>query len=218
MIRYISGNYKNVRKNFIIIKQVWSYMEQYKPWIEKQITSGHKKPDVIASLDYFLKHKVKFEDKHLENYDAKVLEDKIKEIEFSKISGLVEKLKEDKDYVLIHSDSEYNVFRIHTKKAVKKLGKGTQWCITMSDTSYFEDYSEECLFYFLIRKYRKNDKLDKIAAAYFISENRSEYYDQNDNLIRKKYYCKQIKKDLKNIDIGKYHKYLHYDIIIGLVE
>src|SRR5690606_11959513 len=116
--------------------------KQYTSWIEKQLTSGHKKPDVIASLDYFFKHKVKFQDKHLENYNAKTLENKIKEIEFSKVNNLVVKLKENKDYVLIHSDDEYNIFRIHSKKACIELGKGTKWCITMSKTNYFESYAK----------------------------------------------------------------------------
>src|SRR5690606_36316597 len=187
-------------------------IEQYTSWIDKQITSGHKEPDVIACLDYFLKHKAKFEDKHLLNYDAKVLEDKIKEIEFSKVNKLVVNLEENKDYVLIHSDNEYNIFRIHSKKACVELGKGTQWCITMKDTDYFESYSKDNLFYFIIRKYRKNDKLDKIAVAY--SGNKAEYYNQNDNLIKKKYYWKQIKKDYKKLDIEKYYDIFHKLFIV----
>jgi hypothetical protein len=61
-------------------------MNHYNFWIERQLASGYNKPDVIASPNHFLKHKVKFEDKHLDNYKAKVLEDKIKEVEFSKVS------------------------------------------------------------------------------------------------------------------------------------
>jgi hypothetical protein len=126
---------------------------------------------------------------------------KIKEIEFAKVDDLVIKLKENKDYVLIHSNDEYNIFRIHSKKAAMELGKGAQWCITMKDSYYFDSYySNGNLFYFLIRKYRKNDALDKIGVVCNV-DNSITYYSQNDEIIRKKYLRRVIRKDFKSLDL-----------------
>src|SRR5690606_28025462 len=147
----------------------------------------------------------------------------------AKIQSLVGSLKEHEDYVLIHSGDEYNIFRIHNKKASIVLGRGTTWCTTMADKKHYESYSRNSIFYYLIRKDRKDDRLDKIGAAVNLKTKRIEYYNQANSTCNtiytlnwtkeiEAYFNEIIREDIKGLDILKYYKHVQTELLLSCID
>ena len=93
----------------------------------------------------------------------KQLEDAIKSLPTSKrkkqetAKGKAEKIWENDELVIIRPDD---------KASCVAYGKGSRWCITMQNETYYEQYtSSNVLFYFVLRKQPKGDRFDKVAFA-----------------------------------------------------
>ena len=128
-----------------------SRKNKYLSWMVKQLSDGGSVPDIVGSLEFFDKNSSRFKERDINKYDLKRLEDEVKSLGKSnrsiqkdlKLSGS-QKIFEDQNYVLIRVDS---------KEAIVQYGKGTRWCITMEDTTYFEEYSgKNTVFYYMISK------------------------------------------------------------------
>lgn len=138
---------------------------KYLTWMVKQVAQGAKQEDVIPTVSFFHRNANKFQEKDINKYTAKELEDKVKEIASKKsktqmrkeAKGGVEKIYEDDDVLLM---------RVDTKDACMIYGANTQWCITMSDETYYEQYkSSNVVFHFIINKTVEDPKYHKIAIA-----------------------------------------------------
>ena len=142
-----------------------SRKNKYLSWMVKQFDQGGSVPDIIGSLEFFDKNSSRFKERDINKYDLKTLEDEVKSLGKSKRSEMKDlklsgsqKIFEDPGYVLIRVDS---------KEAVVQYGKGTKWCITMEDASYFEEYARDnTVFYYMISKDQNApSNLQKIAIA-----------------------------------------------------
>lgn len=152
-----------------MIDAIASIKPKYLDWAVKQLKLGHKPEDIIPTLRYFDANISRFEQKDINKYDLKSLENTVKDLSTkvsrsqktrdAKING-AEKLYEDQDDLLLH---------IKNKEASVCYGAGTKWCITMEDASYFEEYSDKnVVFYFLInKKLPPSDPMHKLAFAVY---------------------------------------------------
>jgi hypothetical protein len=125
--------------------------------------------DLISLIQYFDKNQHKFEKKDIYQYTydefIKKYEEAITKISKREmaLSG-VDKLYEDDKYVLV---------RPKNKEASCKYGSNTKWCIASNTNNYFNNYSDENLFFFVIDKLRepipgkrKSQNYFKIAIQY----------------------------------------------------
>jgi len=160
--------------------------KKYLDWMCKQKIKGSSNSDIIATIQYFHKNMSRFEKKDINAYqDLKSLEDKVKEISLKQPSsierkGNVKKLFEDDKFVVLRPDN---------KQAVISYGANTKWCITMFDSTYYEQYVQSnVVFYFFIDKIaEKDDQMAKVALAIQRDQNNNslsnELYDAMDNRI-----------------------------------
>ena len=156
---------------------------KYLEWSVKQLIKGHNLPDIKGSIEFFDKNNDRFEKKDINQYkDLKDLENEIKSLPKSK-SQEKKEIKSSGSQK-IYEDDQYALIRVDDKQACVEYGKGTKWCITMEDASYFEEYTEQnTLFYFLINK--TDD--DKIAICIIRDLQNNfkgfDFYDAEDNQI-----------------------------------
>ena len=166
-----------------------SVKQKYVEWAVKQLRLGHSINDIIPTLNFFDKNVSKFENRDINSYDLKSLENTVKSIgskssvsqdrKEAKISG-AEKLYEDDNLLLLH---------IKSKEASVCYGSGTKWCITMKDANYWEEYTDNnVVFYFLIEKRtRPTDPMHKLALAWHRSADNTptelEVFDAEDTQI-----------------------------------
>ena len=119
--------------------------------------------DLISLIQYFDKNQHKFEKKDIYQYTydefIKKYEEAITKISKREmaLSG-VDKLYEDDKYVLV---------RPKNKEASCKYGSNTKWCIASNTNNYFNNYSDENLFFFVIDKLREPIPGRKKSQNYF---------------------------------------------------
>jgi len=165
---------------------------KYLSWMAKQLSNNDKAKmeDLVPSVQYFHKNLSRFPSKDINVYKTlKDLENAVKSVSEKKSSK--EKRQEDKaGSETIYEDKEVALVYVGTKESCQLYGKGTKWCITMRDASYFEQYTgANVVFYFLLKKQPLGDPLDKVAFAVKrdkenkILENELELYDAEDNQI-----------------------------------
>lgn len=87
-----------------------------------------------------------------------------------------------------YSSYEYLVRSILNKQASMHYGLGTKWCITMGEEQYYEEYdANNSVFFFLSRKFPRNDAYDRLAIKYDRDNNntitRINYYNAIDQHI-----------------------------------
>lgn len=159
-----------------------------KPWAIKQVLDNYNISDIISTLKYFFKNITYFPQRDVNQYkNIKEIEDLSKQISAKrneKIKGNVDPIEAP----IVWENEDFLLIRPETKNACINIGRGTQWCITMTDATYYEDYTRKnTLFYFLIRKNREGDEFDKVAFALIRDEDNeykgSEIYDNEDSSI-----------------------------------
>src|SRR5690606_16982613 len=131
----------------------------------KQTIEGYNIADIIPSIEYFNKNINSFKNKDIYSYNAKELEDAIKNIKF---------LKEEKEFKKGEADKLYNsdrfiLIRPDNQNACIRYGKGTQWCISANNNQeYYEYLANNDLLYFLIDKMAENQSnMGKIGFRVF---------------------------------------------------
>jgi transcription antitermination factor NusA-like protein len=124
---------------------------KYSLWIAEQLNRGHNKNDIGPTVSSFITNKMRLKERDIFKYeDLKMLEDSLKDLGLSKREQKKQNFK-DADEELLGEEDGFKVYRINNKKAAAKLGKGSRWCVTQDNASYFEQYSgENNVFYFLI--------------------------------------------------------------------
>lgn len=172
-------------------------MPDYSPWIKKQVQSGADVLDLNSDIEYFEKHKNLFEIKELEKFHHQSLKIAIKDVNQSRIDRHTKGLSE-KDFKFIFEDEEYFIVRANNRKAALSFSKNTKWCLnSKSDYHFQENSSQGFVFYFIIRKFRKNNELDKIAVT--VNYNDYVYYNQKDKEIVSTLYIDSIFDDFDSI-------------------
>lgn len=155
---------------------------KYLVWIAKQLEAGHNESDISATLKFFHENQNRFDEKNIGRYkDLKDLENIIKDMGLSK-----RKERENKKSasLRIYEDDNCMVVRVDDKEAMVYYGANTQWCTTMKEHTYYEDYvSRGTDFYIIIRKNPNAFKAAKYAVA------RTglldfEVFDENDHTAR----------------------------------
>lgn len=143
--------------------------------------------DLISLIQYFDKNQHKFEKKDIYQYTydefIRKYEEAITKISKREmaLSG-VDKLYEDDKYVLV---------RPKNKEASCKYGSNTKWCIASNTNNYFNNYSDENLFFFVIDKLRepipgkrKSQNYFKIAIQYNPNSSMQWYHYSRDEFLR----------------------------------
>ena len=199
-----------------------SKTKKYLEWMVIQRINGHKLEDIVPTVKLFDKSSQRLPIKDIYQYqDLKTLEDELKNLSPSKSQQKQNFKTENSER--IYEDDEVLVLRMDSKDACISYGKGTKWCITMSDAEYYEDYSEQgAIFYFLLSKIY-DDERSKIAIAVY--NGKFEIYDALDNLISENTVSKSyinygnfsnlIRNDAKNIQ-SKERKIQFKDKVIWL--
>jgi len=149
-----------------IYNQDPSKSKKYFKWIFETWLKNSPKidyEDLITMVSYFDKNPHKFEKKDLYQYDYDEFLKKYNEaiLKLSKreiVSSGVEKLYEDDRYVLV---------RPKTSEASCKYGANTKWCISSRTNNYFNNYSSENLFFFIIDKIQEPIPGKKKSPNYF---------------------------------------------------
>jgi hypothetical protein len=174
---------------------------EFTNWMLLQLKVGSSVEDIIPTVKYFYQNRKLFSEQDINKYkNLKQLEDLIKEIESKKYTGANKDVQES-ERTPIWSNDEYLLVRINSKNASQKYGKGTKWCITMENASYYEQYKvHNVVFYFLLPK---NSSKEKFAFAVkrgldnniieienfnarddSISENQVPYYNEFSSVMR----------------------------------
>jgi hypothetical protein len=141
--------------------------KKYLLWMIKQLEKGHAETDLFPTIGLFHKNQHKLPNKDIEYYkDLKDLEDILKEISSSKSKREITKdIKSNASK--IYEDNQVLVIRPDSKQACQIYGANTQWCITMQNASYYEQYTQSnVVFYFIINKIKRDDAYNKVALAY----------------------------------------------------
>ena len=192
--------------------------DKYIDWSVRQILRGHSLNDIIPTVELFHKKFSLLEKKDINQYkDLKDLENILKSLPES--SKTQEKIKsKTTGSVKLYEDGKFVLIRIDEKRACVEYGKGTKWCISMKDASFFARYrSENVVFYFLINKApteeETRDSIDKIAFAVHRDRDMTEIFKSNDDTIKSNPYSEIsgkidqiIKSDLPSAPETKLYK------------
>lgn len=140
---------------------------KYLLWIAQQLKNGHNIEDIDATVKFFHENTLRFEEKDIHKYkDLKALEDLIKGMGLSRRQ---EKEKDKEGAQKIFENDDFLCIRVDDKPAMITYGANTQWCTTMKDHHYYEDYVNNGNdFYILIFKKAKNDRIGNISDKYAI--------------------------------------------------
>jgi len=121
--------------------------------------------NLIEMIKYFDKNIHKFEKKDIYQYTYEELvnkyEDAISRITKKELATTgVEKLYGDEG-------DRYILVRPKNKEASCKYGANTKWCIASTSSNYFDNYSQDSLFFFVIDRERIPIEGKKKSEAYF---------------------------------------------------
>lgn len=147
-------------------------------------SSGRSPEDIIQYVQGFHKSRQRLQKKDIYGYDeAEEVRDAVNAIGLSKREKFKKQKYEGTDN--LYEDERFVLLHIMSKSSSCHYGRGTRWCITMSNQDYFEDYTRKgYLFYFLIDKkgssYGDNNKT---AFAINPRDGDTEIYDEDDNEI-----------------------------------
>lgn len=164
----------------------------YIEWAIKQYFKGANRNDVLPTLQYFVRNKQRFQEKDINKYTAKSLEDAVKELSAKNAGKSKKQVKADikaTGVKKIYEDDFLTLLYIKNKDASICYGAGTRWCITMKDAEYWEEYTQENVaFYFLIdKRLPAADPMSKIAFAIYRNKQNKvtgeEVFDAEDNPI-----------------------------------
>ena len=164
-----------------------SKKNKYVEWAVKQLVQQNKIQDIIPTIDLFDKNKNRLKNQDINSYDLKELESELKELPNSKRQERTE--AKASGSTKLYEDEQFLFIRINSKRACIEYGKGTKWCITMEDSSYYEEYTNKnVVFYFLINKSTDTDNNTyKIAYAVQRDEKNQiiiiEMFDSADDVI-----------------------------------
>ena len=145
--------------------------KKYFTWMSKIYIDKYLKYDeidednLIEMIKYFDKNIHKFEKKDIYQYTYEELvnkyEDAISRITKKELATTgVEKLYGD-------DDDRYILVRPKNKEASCKYGANTKWCIASTTYNYFDKYSDDSLFFFVIDRERIPIEGKKKSESYF---------------------------------------------------
>src|SRR3990167_1944160 len=139
---------------------------KYLLWMARQRSLGAKTEDLLPTVRYFHRNIVKFTKKDINSYaDLRELEDAAKEASERTTGRQKRALSKEGSETVWENEDSVLVF-VGTRESCQLYGKGTKWCITMRDASFFEQYTgANVVFYFLLNRSPKGDPFDKVALA-----------------------------------------------------
>ena len=184
---------------------------KYLEWMVKQAVKGHSQEDIIATVSYFHINVVRFKSKDINAYkDLKDLENEVKEVSQTKSKTQQKKEIKASGSDDVYEDDEVIVKHIKEKDACQVYGAGTKWCITMSNTSYWEQYvGANVVFYYMLRKQPLNDDFDKVAFAVQRDGRKNvhkiEYFNAKDDKVNERTLSSYFKQFSKIFDLVKEH-------------
>jgi len=152
--------------------------KKYLDWMCKQYISDAQGTlaDIFSSIAYFHQNVQRFPKKDIYAYKTlKELEDEVKRI------GKINQAKNEKlgNAKKLYEDDQFLLIRPDDKNAVMKYGANTQWCITMRDANYYEDYvNDGCVFYFMIDKIADDNDNQFAKVAIVLKRDPEEPYLQ----------------------------------------
>ncbi len=130
----------------------------------------HKRPvqyhiDMVDAINYFHNNQQRFDVKDINRYKSlyelekfiNLVKKKVKQKELDK------RAKQERD--IVYNDDRWLVISPKSHLASCKYGAGTKWCVTTKDSSsYWEKYSKNAIFYFILDKTKEEtDPLYKVA-------------------------------------------------------
>jgi len=131
----------------------------------------------------------------------------LKEFNFSKD----EISKAKKESKKIYEDANYLIVQPLTHDASCVYGRETKWCVASKDSSrYFDDYTANSLFYYVINKKGRDSKYSKFALRIPIQGSKIEVWDQQDSrstfnmMYEKMPGIDKILEEILNMGMGEY--------------
>ena len=175
---------------------------KYVEWAVKQLIDGNVIQDIIPTVELFDKNKSRLKNRDINQYkDLKDLESELKNLPQSKSKEKTD--SKTSGSTKLYEDDQFLFIRIDSKRACVEYGKGTKWCITMENASYYEEYTNDnVVFYFLInKKPSDNDTNSTDKIAYSVQRGhdneiiRIKMFDSADRVIEKNPYSVSGKID-----------------------
>lgn len=132
--------------------------KKYVMWMAKQRSKKHALEDIGPTVNEFDRVGKNLQKKSIDQYDdLKELEDALKEYDFKKSANKKEK-SAHQDAEFITEENGYQLYLIKSHAASCQLGRGTKWCITMSDSMYWDSYEAANKFFFCIPTSANDEK------------------------------------------------------------
>jgi len=163
------GWYKNQIEEFY--EEDPSPTKKYFTWMSKILIDRDIKGldtdeyNLIEMIKYFDKNIHKFEKKDIYQYTYEEFINKYEQA----ISKVTKKELETSGVEKLYGDEgdRYILVRPKNKEASCKYGANTKWCIASTASNYFDNYSNDSLFFFVIDRERIPIEGKKKSEAYF---------------------------------------------------
>ena len=163
------GWYKNQIEEFY--EEDPSPTKKYFTWMSKILIDRDIKGldtdeyNLIEMIKYFDKNIHKFEKKDIYQYTYEEFIKKYEQV----ISKVTKKELETSGVEKLYGDEgdRYILVRPKNKEASCKYGANTKWCIASTSSNYFDSYSNDSLFFFVIDRERIPIEGKKKSEAYF---------------------------------------------------
>jgi|688.fasta_scaffold260396_1 hypothetical protein len=163
------GWYKNQIEEFY--EEDPSPTKKYFTWMSKILIDRDIKGlntdeyNLIEMIKYFDKNIHKFEKKDIYQYTYEELINKYEQA----ISKVTKKELETSGVEKLYGDESdrYILVRPKNKEASCKYGANTKWCIASTSSNYFDNYSNDSLFFFVIDRERIPIEGKRKSEAYF---------------------------------------------------
>lgn len=138
---------------------------KYRKWFEREMLKGYKREDIVPTALFFENNSTKFEQRDIFKWDAKELEDYIKE--HNLCSARQERESDKANAVKLFEDNDWLVVRPNDAQSCTYYGKGTKWCITMTTGNYFESYRDQNYTFHIVvdKKAEEQSKWGKVCVA-----------------------------------------------------
>lgn len=161
--------------------------QKYLMWMAGQLNKGEPLDEIISLTQTFHERAAKLPQKDINSYvTLGDLRGAIEAVPVTKSKSQQEKETKSTEADKIYEDDNYAVIYPKTTGASCVYGKGTQWCISATEsTNYFSQYSEDNNhFYFIIDKtLEPTDPHSKIAVVIQDGVRITDVFDANDKRI-----------------------------------
>jgi hypothetical protein len=180
--------------------------QKYLDWMLNNVVGryrGNLVPELMEMVKFFHQHQNMFIEKDINRHNLTTLDREIDDVK-EKLLQKQKKKQAKKESIRLYEDDRWLVISPKSWEASCYYGAGTKWCITMKgDSSYWNRYSRNASFFFIIDKTKsQDDPLYKVAYRRIGRKGRYELWNAPDYEISQsnegQRYFQELPEELKN--------------------